>query len=51
MIWLLLAAGGDHLDETKSSTRYALLDALRGLALVSMIAYHAAWDEIGRAHV
>ena len=44
MIWLLLAAGGDHLDETKSSTRYALLDALRGLALVSMIAYHAAWD-------
>ena len=24
--------------------RYALLDELRGLALISMIGYHAMWD-------
>ena len=28
----------------KAKPRYALLDELRGLALVSMMAYHAMWD-------
>ena len=27
-----------------SSSRYALLDELRGLDLVSMMLYHACWD-------
>lgn len=29
---------------TPSKPRYAVLDLIRGLALVSMMAYHAAWD-------
>lgn len=29
---------------TKISKRYTLLDALRGLTLISMVVYHAMWD-------
>ena len=32
-------------DAAKTTgSRYALLDELRGLALISMIGYHAMWD-------
>ena len=30
--------------------RYALLDSLRGLTLLSMIAYHAVWDLVYLYH-
>ena len=33
-----------HLEEPSARTRYPALDLLRGLALISMIAYHALWD-------
>ena len=31
-------------EETAPKPRYALLDELRGLALISMMGYHAMWD-------
>ena len=33
-------------NEIPTSGRYALLDELRGLDLLSMIGYHACWDLI-----
>ena len=33
-------------NEISTSGRYALLDELRGLDLLSMIGYHACWDLI-----
>ena len=32
------------MTKTAGKQRYALIDALRGLALVNMIAYHGLWD-------
>ena len=31
-------------EERAPKPRYALLDELRGLALISMMGYHAMWD-------
>lgn len=30
----------------QTSTRYALLDELRGLDLISMMLYHGTWDAV-----
>ena len=35
----------------RTQNRYALLDALRGLTLVSMIAYHTCWDLVYLFHM
>ena len=33
-----------NVNNTQKSSRYTLLDTLRGIALVSMILYHGTWD-------
>jgi len=34
-----------------SRRRYAAIDAIRGIALINMIAYHAAWDLVYLFHI
>ncbi len=34
------------MNKAQKSTRYTLLDTLRGIALVSMILYHGTWDVV-----
>ncbi|MBQ9644441.1 MAG: DUF1624 domain-containing protein, partial [Lachnospiraceae bacterium] len=31
---------------TRHTRRYHLLDGIRGITLISMILYHAAWDAV-----
>ena len=33
-----------HDIETMEDQRYAVIDAVRGFAIVNMIAFHAVWD-------
>ena len=35
-----------HLTQNRPAGRYARLDELRGLDLLSMIAYHGCWDAV-----
>lgn len=41
----------DSSRNTKQNHRYALLDSIRGITLLSMIFYHGAWDLVYLYHV